>query len=98
MRIIAKRTLVDFYTQHSDARTSLEEWHKKTKEAKWNGFSDVKKTFRSADSVGNGRFVFNIKGNNYQLIALILFKTGMVYVRFLGTHSEYDGIADIKTI
>lgn len=98
MRIIAKRALVDFYTTHSDARTALEEWHKKTKEVKWNSFADVKKTFRSADSVGNGRYVFNIKGNNYRLIALILFTTGMVYVRFLGTHADYDRIEDIKTV
>lgn len=98
MRIIAKRTLIDFYTKHEDVRTALEEWHKKAKEAKWNSFADVKKTFRSADSVGNSRFVFNIKGNNYRLIALILFSTGMVYIRFVGTHANYDRITDIKNI
>ena len=68
MRIIAKRTLVEFYQKHSDAETAVEEWHKKTKNAKWTCFADVKKTFRSADSVGN----------SYRLVALILFSTGMV--------------------
>lgn len=98
MRIIAKRALVEFYTRHSGAKTALEEWHKKTKTAEWLCFADVKKTFRSADSVGNGRFVFNIKGNNYRLVALILFSTGMVFIRFIGTHGDYDKIVDIKHI
>lgn len=98
MRIIAKRTLVEFYQKHSDAETAVEEWHKKTKNAKWTCFADVKKTFRSADSVGNSRYVFNIKGNSYRLVALILFSTGMVYIRFTGTHSEYNRIKDIKNI
>lgn len=98
MRIIAKRTLVEFYNAHSDAKTALEEWHKKTRNAKWSCFADVKKTFRSADSVGKGRFVFNIKGNDYRLVVLILFSTGMVYVRFVGTHAEYNRIKDINSI
>lgn len=98
MRIIARRTLVEFYTKHPDSQTALEEWHKKTKEAKWSCFADLKKTFRSVDSVGNGQYVFNIKGNSYRLVALILFSTGMVYVRFVGPHAEYDRITDIKTI
>jgi len=98
MRIIAKRTLVEFYNAHNDAKTALEEWHKKTRNAKWSCFADVKKTFRSADSVGNGRFVFNIKGNDYRLVVLILFSTGMVYVRFIGTHAEYDRIKNTNSI
>ena len=98
MRVIAKKVLVEFYERHNDAKTALEEWHKKAKNAKWNCFADVKKTFRSADSVGDNRYVFNIKGNSYRLVALILFSTGMVYIRFIGTHSEYDRIRDIKNI
>ena len=98
MRIITKRSLVEFYQKHSDAKTALEEWHKKTKNAKWTSFADVKKTFRSADNVGNNRYVFNIKGNSYRLVVLILFSIGMVYIRFIGTHNEYDNIEDIKNI
>lgn len=98
MRIIAKRSLVEFYQKHTDAKTALEEWHKKTKNAKWTCFAEVKKTFRSADSEGNNRYVFNIKGNSFRLVVLILFSTGMVYIRFVGTHSENDRIKDIKII
>ena len=98
MRVIAKKALVEFYERHNDAKTALEEWHKKAKNAKWTCFADVKKTFRSADSVGDNRYVFNIKGYSYRLIALILFSTGMVYIRFIGTHGEYDRIKGIKNI
>lgn len=98
MRIIARRALVEFYKVHSDAKTALEEWYKKVKNAKWTCFADVKRSFRSVDSVGNGRFVFNIKGNDYRLVVLILFLTGMVYVRFVGTHSDYSSIKGINSI
>lgn len=75
-------------------KTALEDWHSKTKNAEWDNFADVKKTFNSVDSVGNGRFVFNIKGNSYRLIALIKFTLKLVYIRFIGTHKEYDKIDD----
>lgn len=58
----------------------------------------MKNTFNSVDAVGNQRFVFNIKGNNYRLIVLILFTPKTVYIRFVGTHKEYDAIGDIKNI
>ncbi|MBO4625329.1 MAG: type II toxin-antitoxin system HigB family toxin [Bacteroidales bacterium] len=98
MRVIAKRTLVLYYEQHPDAQTALEEWYEKAQKAEWDTFADVKQTFNSADSVGNRRFVFNIRGNQYRLVALVLFRIKMVYIRFVGTHSEYDKIKDIKNI
>ncbi|MBQ6286236.1 MAG: type II toxin-antitoxin system HigB family toxin [Bacteroidales bacterium] len=98
MRIIAKKTLVAFYKTHEDAETALEEWYEKTENAEWDNFAQVKKTFNSADMVGNNRIVFNIKGNQYRLVTLVLFKIKMVYIRFIGTHSEYDNIKDIKNI
>ena len=98
MRVVAKKALVEFYTEHSDAKTALEEWYEKTQKAEWETFADVRLTFNSADSIGNNRVVFNIKGNNYRLVALILFKIKMVYIRFVGTHQEYDRIKDIKNI
>ena len=98
MRVVAKKALVEFYTEHSDAKTALEEWYEKTQKAEWETFADVRQTFNSADSIGNNRVVFNIKGNNYRLVALILFKIKMVYIRFVGTHQEYDRIKDIKNI
>jgi mRNA interferase HigB len=98
MRVIAKKTLVAFYTEHRDAETAIEEWHEKTQEAEWENFAQVKETFKSADFVGNNRIVFNIKGNHYRLVALVLFKVKMVYIRFIGTHGEYDKIENIKEI
>ena len=98
MRIIAKKTLVLFYEKYNDAETALEEWHEKVLKAEWSSFADVKHTFNSADAVGNGRIVFNIKGNHYRLIALVLFRIKMVYIRFVGTHEAYDRIEDIENI
>ena len=98
MRVIAKKTLVLFYTQHEDSQTALEEWYEKTQNAKWENFAQLKQTFNSADSVGNQRYVFNIKGNHYRLVALVLFRIKMVYIRFIGTHDEYDHIKDIANI
>ncbi|MDR0828875.1 MAG: type II toxin-antitoxin system HigB family toxin [Prevotellaceae bacterium] len=92
------RTLVEYYTKHPDAKNALEEWFNKTKGAQWNNFADVKNTFHSADSIGNKRYVFNIKGNNYRLITIVLFVPKFVYIRFIGTHSEYDKITDCLTI
>ena len=69
-----------------------------SKEAKWECFADIKKTFNSVDSVGNKRYVFNIKGNDYRLIVLIKFTVSHVLIRFVGTHKEYDKIKDIQNI
>ncbi len=90
MRIVARKTIVHFYQNHSDSKIALEEWYSKTQRAEWLNSSEIKQTFNSVDSVGNDRFVFNIKGNDYRLVALILFKIKTVYVRFIGTHAEYD--------
>ena len=98
MRIIAHRTLVLFYTKHADAKAALEEWFLKTQKADWESFDDIKKTFNSVDAVGNQRFVFNIKGNDYRLVALIEFKIKMVYIRFVGTHKEYSNIKNCSEL
>lgn len=98
MRVIAKKALVEFYTKHNGAKIALEDWYEKTENAEWDNYADLKRCFGSADSVGNQRFVFNIKGNHYRLVALVLFKNKMVYIRFIGTHEEYDRIKDIEKI
>jgi mRNA interferase HigB len=90
MRIVARKTIVNFYQNHADSKIALEEWYLKTYRAKWMCSADIKQTFNSVDSIGNDRFVFNIKGNDYRLVALILFKIKTVYVRFIGTHAEYS--------
>jgi mRNA interferase HigB len=98
MRIISKSTLIEYYTKEPKAKTALEEWYEKTKKSEWTCFADIKNTFNSVDAVGSQRYVFNIKGNDYRLIVLIQFTPKTVYIRFVGTHKEYDAIKDIKNI
>lgn len=92
MRIVTHKTIELFHKKHSNSKSALEEWYIKTNKAEWTCFADIKSTFKSVDAVGNNRFVFNIKGNNYRLVAIILFQIKIVYIRFLGTHAEYDKI------
>ena len=97
MRIIAHRTIVEYGKQRPDAKTALDSWYKIAKRAVWKDFQDIKNTFNSVDYVGNQRYVFNIKGNNYRLVGKILFAQQIIYIRFIGTHKEYDEI-DCSTI
>ena len=98
MRIIAKSTLVAYYTKNPQSKSALEDWFEKTKEAEWKNFSDIKKTFNTVSSVGNNRYVFNIKGNDYRLVVLIKFTVSDVLIRFVGTHAEYDRIKNIEKL
>lgn len=70
--------------------------HTKAERATWSTLADIKKTFGSADYVGNDRYVFNIKDNDYRLVAMIFLQAGLVYIRWIGTHAEYDKIKDIQ--
>jgi mRNA interferase HigB len=97
MRIIAHRTISEYGKQHANAKTALDDWYKVTKAAIWKNLPDMKATFNSVDYVGNQRYVFNIKGNDYRLVGKILFVQQIIYIRFIGTHSEYDKI-DSSTI
>jgi len=98
MRIIAKSTLVEYYTKHPQAQQPLEDWYEITKRAEWQNINDIRVAFNTVDYVGNDRYVFNIKGNDYRLVVVIRFMKGRVYIRFIGTHAEYDKIKDIKNI
>jgi mRNA interferase HigB len=98
MRIFTEQTLKRFSETHPESKTALQDWAKTVKNSEWLNFSDVKSSFNSVDSVGNGRFVFNIKGNTYRLVVIIKFTIKFVYIRFIGTHSDYDKIKDIKNI
>jgi len=98
MRIFVYKTLVDYYTKHPESKIALEEWFRKTKQSEWNNFAEMKETFNSVDPAGNRRYVFNIKGNTYRLVAIVLFVPKYVYIRFIGTHAEYDKIKDCSTI
>jgi mRNA interferase HigB len=97
MRIIAKSALKKFWDKHPASEQPLRVWYDEAKKAEWRNFQDIKRQFRSASIVGNDRIVFNIKGNDYRLIVLILFRNGKIFIRFVGTHKEYDKI-DAKNI
>lgn len=98
MRIISYRIIEQYADLHADVRIALDEWYLKVERCNWVCFADIKETFNSVDSVGNKRYVFNVKGNSYRIIALILFSPGIVYIRFVGTHAEYDKIKDCSII
>ena len=92
MRIFTEQALIEYAENHPDSRVALQEWTTIVKRSKWTCFADIKKTFNSVDNVGNQRYVFNIKGNNYRLVVVIKFTIQFVYIRFIGTHKEYDKI------
>jgi len=94
MRVIAKRTLRNFWTskaQYADAEDPLSAWHAVCMRAEWQGPSDVKRQFRSASFVGKN-VVFNIAGNKYRLVANISYSRQAIFVKFVGTHKQYDAI------
>ena len=92
MRIIAKRTLQAFWRRHPDAEGPLLAWYREAEKAGWAGPADIKARYRNASFLGDNRVVFNIKGNDYRLVVRINYPHGIVYVRFVGTHAEYDKI------
>jgi mRNA interferase HigB len=92
MRIITRQTLTQFWAAHSDAEGALKAWFKEAEDAHWNTPDEILKRYPSADIVAGNRVVFNIKGNHYRLVVKIHYNTGVVYIRFIGTHAEYDKI------
>ena len=94
MQIISHRKLRDFYESkgREDSKIALERWYQIAEEAEWKNFSDIRVYFPNADYVGNQHYVFNIKGNNYRLIVVIKFTINRIFIRFVGTHKEYDKI------
>ena len=90
MVIITKTTLEKYIRKHSLAAEPLNTWYDIVKKTDWSSFSDVRNTFNSADYVGNNRVIFNIKGNVFRLITLILFRSRTVFILWFGTHAEYD--------
>lgn len=92
MVIISKAIIRDFSGKYPDAEIALQKWYEETKGANWKNFTEVKKTFNSVDSVGNDRYVFDLKGNHYRMIALIIFKVRTVFILFIGPHKEYDKV------
>jgi len=99
MRIVSHKRLVEFYESkgHADAKVALERWYEITEQAEWKNLSDIKVDFPATDYVGNQRYVFNIKGNKYRLVVVAKFTIGHIFIRYVGTHSDYDKI-DASTI
>ena len=98
MHILSFSKIKKYFEENPNSKVALQDWYKKVKRSKWNDFSDIKKTFSSVDSVGNKRFVFNIKGNHYRLIAIVYLEIGRVYIRWIGNHKEYDKIKNIDKL
>ena len=92
MRIISRKTLKDFWDRHPDAQQSLQAWYDDARHAEWNSPAEIKSTYRNASFIANNRVVFNTKGNRYRLIAAIQYQHGIVYIRFIGSHKEYETI------
>ncbi len=92
MIILNKKLLDEFAYKHADIRSALQKWIDIIEEAQWISHIDLKEDFPSADYVGNERYVFNIKGNKYRIVVIIIFIANLINIRFLGTHAEYDKI------
>ena len=92
MRVIALKTLLDFIVQHPSSKPALLAWYEEAGKAKWQKPMDIKKQFANASFVGQNRVIFNIKGNDYRLIVAIAYRLGVVYIKFVGTHKQYDVI------
>jgi len=96
LRVIAKKTLRDFWETHADCEQQLKAWYQETSNSIWNHPNDIKKEYPSASILADNRVVFNIKGNSYRLIVKINYGYQMAWIRFIGTHAEYDKIDATK--
>lgn len=97
MRVISRKQLKLFWEVHRRAERPLRAWFHEARVARWKNFQDIKRDFPTADVLPRNRVIFDIKGNDYRLIVKIHYNTGVVFIRFVGTHPEYDQI-DPKTI
>lgn len=92
MHVIRPEPLEEFWSEYSDAEGPLRSWLDTTLEARWENAEELKETYATASFVGNRRVVFNIGGNKYRLVVKISYRTKVVFVRFIGTHAQYDKI------
>lgn len=96
MRIISKKTLREFWEKHKDSEQQLKSWFQETNSIEWKNPKQIKKEYPSASFLADNRIVFNIKGNKYRLIVKINYDHNILWVRFIGTHAEYDKINATK--
>jgi mRNA interferase HigB len=92
MRVVAKRTLREFWERFPDAEEALKTWYAEAKVGTWHNPAEIKIQYRSASILKDNRVVFNICGNRYRLVVKISYNNGVVLIRFIGTHREYDAI------
>lgn len=97
MRVIARRVLRLCWERHASAEGPLREWYAFVGGAEWRTMQDIKNDFPAASFVGNNRVVFNIGGNNFRLVVVAPLQVGLVYIRFVGTHAEYDKV-DVRKV
>ena len=97
MKILNKELLDKYIHRYADIESALQRWIDIVEEANWKSHVDLKCDFPSADYVGKERYVFNIRGNNYRMVVVVVFIAGSLTIRFIGTHKEYDKI-DCLTI
>jgi mRNA interferase HigB len=96
MRIIAKKTLRDFWEKYPDSQESLENWYCEATKSDWSTPQQVKDKFRNSSIIADNRVVFNIKGNDYRLIVRINYPHRLIYIKFIGTHKQYDAVEASK--
>lgn len=92
MRVISKAVLVDFWLLYPASRQALQTWFEDASRAQWQTPQDIKQRHASASFVGTNRVVFNIKGNGYRLVVAVAYRFSAVYIKFVGTHAQYDRI------
>ena len=92
MRVISRKPLRLFWDKHNDSEQQLISWYWETEKANWKNHNELKKEYPSASILENNRIVFNIKGNRYRLIVRINYQYQIIWIRFIGTHAEYNKI------
>lgn len=97
MKVIAVGNLRSFWERHPEAEQSLKAWYDEARHANWTTPKDIKRHYASASFVGRNRVIFNIKGNDYRLVVAVAYRFKAVYIKFVGTHAQYDRI-DAATV
>ncbi len=96
MNVVARPALLAFWSRHPDAEQPLKAWYAEATRAAWNTPQDIKRAYPSASFLSSNRVVFNICGNKYRLITAVAYQFGAIYIKFVGTHAEYDKIDAAK--
>lgn len=97
MRILTEQTIKHFSELRPESKVALQVWASVVRSCRWTCFADIRKDFNTVDAVGNQHYVFNIMGNRFRIVAVVKFTIGFVYIRFIGTHKDYEKI-DCRTI